>query len=439
MTSGVHEHEAAAAAAAACAGVDALLDVDLAALDDAALHQVLTSVLRVQARLGVVSADALSRWDARGAWRNNGSRSPAHRFARETRSAVDTGRAAIRRARALPFMTHTRQAVLDGRLSWDHVDLFAQACTPARRDVFAEHEQLLVSQCVGVPFGDAITLIRYWQIQADEKLAADKREREGTDGDGSDGTGELPSSKLHASRTLHDRVVVQGELDAIDGAIVVGELDRLAEAIRLADLKADVRRTPAQRRAAAFVEMAKRSATAPVGGRRPQPLFTVLVGDTTFQHLCELADGTVVRTKELVPHLDSSIVESVIFDGPITIVGVSHRRTFVGAVRRAIQVRDRRCRHPSECDVPASKCDVDHIVPWANHGETSQFNGRLECWPHNRFDDLHDHGAAPYPSRPVCTRDITRVRAGWKLGCVGHDQLRDPAMREHLVELLSAG
>ena len=41
------------------------------------------------------------------------------------------------------------------------------------------------------------------------------------------------------------------------------------------------------------------------------------------------------------------------------------RRFFRGALRRAIEVRDRRCTHPSGCDVPAERCDIDHIVPLA--------------------------------------------------------------------------
>ena len=43
----------------------------------------------------------------------------------------------------------------------------------------------------------------------------------------------------------------------------------------------EVSRSPAQRRADALVEMARRSATAPEGGRRPRPLAHIVVGYET--------------------------------------------------------------------------------------------------------------------------------------------------------------
>lgn len=412
MTAAGLDHGVAATTTAAWAAVDELLAVDHAGLDDASLHELLVTVQRLRARLSVASADTFARWDQRKVWLSDGSRSPAHRFARESRSAVSTGRRELRWAHALAFMPLTRQAVLDGRLSFDHVDLFEQAATPARRARFTDGgEALLVELCTGVPFVDAVRYVRYWEVRCDAELAEERRAAGHDDPPAASST----PSRLYASTSYRGRVALNGDLTAIDGAIVHDELDRLAEALRLADLAAGIHRTPAQRRAAALVEMATRSATAPVGGRRPQPLFTVLVGDRTVESLCELANGTVLGTAELLPYLDHAMVESVIFDGPITVVGVSQRRTFTGAVRRAVQVRDRRCRHPSECDVPAERCDVDHVIPWSNDGPTSQFNGRLLCTTHNRLPEHRDQDARPAASRPVTPTDVAKARVRWTL------------------------
>ncbi|MHB1547555.1 MAG: HNH endonuclease signature motif containing protein, partial [Acidimicrobiales bacterium] len=46
--------------------------------------------------------------------------------------------------------------------------------------------------------------------------------------------------------------------------------------------------------------------------------------------------------------------------------------------------RDRTCTHPT-CEVSAERCQVDHIVPWAAGGPTTQENGRLLCGYHNRL------------------------------------------------------
>ena len=73
----------------------------------------------------------------------------------------------------------------------------------------------------------------------------------------------------------------------------------------------------------------------------------------------------------LLPWMCTAMLESVIFDGPSTVLSVSRKRTFTGAIRRAIQVRDRHCQHPAGCDVPAGDCDVDHITPYGDGGLTA--------------------------------------------------------------------
>ena len=48
---------------------------------------------------------------------------------------------------------------------------------------------------------------------------------------------------------------------------------------------------------------------------------------------------------------------------------------------------------PPLCDAVARDCQVDHIVPYAAGGLTSQDNGRLACGHHNRLR----HGKQPPP------------------------------------------
>ena len=141
--------------------------------------------------------------------------------------------------------------------------------------------------------------------------------------------------------------------------------------------------------------MATRSRSAHPGGLRPRPLITILTGDASFARICELADGTVLSPGQLVPLLSEADIERVVFDGPDRVLSVSRRRTFTGALRRAIEVRDRHCQHPSGCDEPADRCDVDHIQPYTDGGPTTLDNGRLSCWPHNRHHHLRN--ATPQP------------------------------------------
>ncbi len=146
----------------------------------------------------------------------------------------------------------------------------------------------------------------------------------------------------------------------------------------------DLARTPAQRRADALVEMARRAMAAPAGSRLPEPLFSVLVDYDTFARSCELADGTVVAPGSLARWLGEGWVERVVFDGADRIKNVGvRRRIFSGGTRRSVELRDRTCFHPY-CDVAAEHCEIDHVEPWSEGGPTTEDNGRVACGFHNR-------------------------------------------------------
>jgi hypothetical protein len=221
-------------------------------------------------------------------------------------------------------------------------------------------------------------MVEYWKQRADAETAEGEGERL------------HEARQASAATTIDGMVDMRALLEPLGGAAVVAELERLMEIGRFHDRTDGTARTAGQRRADALVEMAKRSRTAADGGLRPRPLLTVLVGEETLARVCELSTGTVIAPGQVVPLLSEADMERIVFDGPDRVMSVSRKRTFTGALRRAIEVRDRRCQHPSGCDVPASRCDVDHIRPHSEGGDTSQQNGRLRCWPHNRHSDLRN-------------------------------------------------
>jgi 5-methylcytosine-specific restriction endonuclease McrA len=185
--------------------------------------------------------------------------------------------------------------------------------------------------------------------------------------------------------------IVNGDfsLDPIDGVTVSEALRRIERDLYRQDQRHGIVRSPAQRMAAALVEMAVRSHTVPADGRRPEPLLCILAGEATVERLCELATGIVIAPGQIVPHLDRSQVQTFIFDGADQVIAASPQRSFRGMLRRAIQVRDRHCQHPSGCDAPITRCDVDHRIAHRHGGVTAQANAQLECEPHNRKSDLH--------------------------------------------------
>lgn len=348
-------------------------DLDLDRLSGPALHELVIAVAAARDALAVAHARLIGRWTATGQWADDGSRTAAARLGRDTHHSVAGAVTETRRARQAVAMPATCQAIASGRLSIEHLDLLGRARGGGRADLFSRDEQLLVQICADLRYRPAQVAVDRWIQHADEHAAATDFDRQ------------VDRSGVHVSTTLDHAVIIDGRLDAIRGAAVRDELDRLARKIQLADQRGGVLRTPAQRRAAALYEMAARSAAGKGGSRKP--LFTALVGVGTMERLCELADGTVVPADSLVPYFGVADLETVLFDGPNTILTVSRARTFRGAVRRAIEVRDRWCQHPCGCDEPAAHCDVDHIDPYGRGGVTAQSTGRLACPTHNRRAD----------------------------------------------------
>ena len=259
--------------------IDELVALDETAVVDDQLAGLVTGLQRERARLGAATGRLLTRWHESGMWADDGSRTCAGRLARETHTSVRTAKAELRRAHHLVAMPEVASAIVAGRLSLDHLDVLGRA---ARAPGFAEAEAMLVEHCATLRFADAAKVITYWSQQADHDPGPDDR------------------SVLHASTTWQGHVVVDAVLEPIGGRIFLDELARRERDQYLADERAGAARTAAQRRAAALVEMATRSANA-TGRRRPKPLFTVLVGDDRAHHLCELADGTVVTPEQLSP------------------------------------------------------------------------------------------------------------------------------------------
>ena len=186
-------------------------------------------------------------------------------------------------------------------------------------------------------------------------------------------------------------------LDPVGGAIVAGELRRLETELFEADRHeaeprlgrdpspGDLARRAGPRGADALVEMAARSRSTPADARRPAPLFSVFVGyETRHGRICELAEGLALAPGSLVPWLESADIERAVFTPAGRVEVSATARLFTGATRRAIALRDRRCAHPY-CDEPVDRCQVDHVVPVAEGGPTTQDNGRLLCAFHNRL------------------------------------------------------
>jgi len=346
------------------------------------------SILRLHqqlSRLDGFTTMAMAGFETSGEWARDGARTAPAWVAARCRIPQSQARRRMRRGRALRFLPKVSEACLAGTISSAHVDEIVRMRRSATEDALARDEALLVNYAETLTFRAFTRALAYWEQRADPTGAEDSDE---------------------ARRGRRDAYLVESfdgmwlgssTLDPISGAIVSTELNSIESEFFNADwavarerlgrepTMADLERTPGQRRADALTEMAIRSRTTPVGGRRPAPLFTVLVGyETLHGRICELAQGIVVSPGALVPWLEHADIERAVF-GPSPRVEISATsRLFTGATRRGVEVRDRECTNPY-CEDPEADCEIDHIVPWIDGGQTTQENGRVLCGYHNRL------------------------------------------------------
>jgi Domain of unknown function (DUF222) len=362
--------------------IDGLVGTDPSTCADAGSMELLQREL---ARLESFVTAAAAAFDASEEWALDGARNSAAWLATRCRLPKAQARRLVRRGRALGHLPACAQAWSAGEVTGAHVDTLAALRRPATEAALDRDEAMLVDQARTLRYESFVRAAAYWEQLADP-----------------DGT-EAQAEAARCRREVYLEASFAGmwlgkiTLDPIAGAIVSGELGRLEGELFETDWAeartslgrdptvGELGRTPGQRRADALVEMATRSRTAPEGGRRPAPLFSVLVDWPTLQgRLCQLAQGMALTPGALVPWLDAAYLERAVFQPDRRIEVSATARLFTGATRRAIELRDRECTHPY-CDTPACDCEVDHILPYTAGGLTTQENGRMLCAFHNRL------------------------------------------------------
>lgn len=381
--------------------------VDYAALPGAEVEAAAEAVQRLKAQLAALEAEAVGAYDASMRWSVGAHRSPAAALRHRCRLRDGNARASVSLARSLRSMPGTALALHDGEITEAHARRLTRAAT---RPEFADGEPFLLRKATSLSFTDWERAVSYWEQVVDEARRGDDPEP---------GDPREQDRALHLSTTLAGMGRLDGWLDPASNSEVRETLRRIETELFESDWQfaktefgADTTvdslwRTPAQRRADALVEMARRAMTAPKDGKRPRPLLIVHVDHDTFERalaqlageappepfgterLHELDDGSVISPTQAIELGVLGDVRRLVYESPGVILDYGRRvRLFQGALREAICARDRVCDHPG-CEIPARECEIDHVTPWSAHGETSHRNGRARCTFHHR---RHKHG-----------------------------------------------
>ena len=392
------------------AQVDEALACEPAGLPGATMAEAVERQVRIRNKFAALDARMAGAFDASKEWMANGARSAAAWLVTVGRERKATADRRVAQGRALRDMPVTWAAFAAGRINTDHVDTLVSA-RAGREEAFAADEALLVGHAVEKRYVAFRQKVRYWCDQVDPD-GTDQRARD-----------QLDDVEWHASKSFQDETFVNGRLDPVGGSIYRRELERLtdwlfeqewAEATaRLGEGNVTVRdlaRTPAQRRAAAQVLMAERSASMSleVAGTATRVVLNVSTDWATFcaelarregrtdvnfpgERTCRLDDGTIIAPSTalslgLAGHIRGLILDP---DGVPLHQGQTHR-FFTGALRTAVLLTHDWCGHGAGCDVPSWRCQVDHLLPFTDGGPTAPENGDPKCGPHNRWKERLD-------------------------------------------------
>jgi len=276
-------------------------------------------------------------------------------------------------ARALPSLPDTEQAFRSGDIGYQHAAVIARTATEVGPERIRSAESVLVESARRLDPGRLRLVTRHLRhcIDPNGALDAANADHEGR--------------RVHLSQTFDGVFVLDGVLDAEGGALLRTALNALTGPARGDE------RNPGQRRADALVELATRQlqngSLPSAAGQRPH--LTMTVSRDTLRREPRSPGADLAWAGPVV----ADLARRLACDAALTTVTVSSEgqpldvgretRTIPPAIRRALVVRDRGCRHPG-CDRPPEWTDAHHITHWVDGGETRLENLILLCRAHHR-------------------------------------------------------
>jgi hypothetical protein len=392
-----------------------LFDVELSALGATEMRSWLEGVEELRRTVETAAVAAAGVVDRSNPFRAQGFLSAKTVVKHMCKLSGPEAHRRVQTARLHEALPEWADAEADGRVGVAQSELMARVAANPRipAEVLERDSPALLDDAISQSFDEFERRVRMWEALADPDGDRDRNEH------------------LHANRDVRVRPRPEGgwtitgnlaelagcEFNEIFSWFIEAEWHtdwadarhRLGEAATVADLA----RTEAQRRADAFVAMARAAASAAPGSQAPRPTVNILIDQESFEaHLRgEAIDprryrDVVMRTQTgRRLHPDDAVnaalighIRRVVYDGSGTVIDLGRRqRLFRGSSREAVMLLLTTCVWIG-CDRPIAWCDADHSLGWRAHGATVPRNGGGLCQGHNHLKErgfrVHrdDHG-----------------------------------------------
>ena len=331
----------------------------------------LVEAIALRDRLDARIAEAAAAFEATGWWGLDASASMVawlRAHAGLTRRSAQRLRTVANRLQALPVCA---RAYREGELTGGQVEAILAQVDDGLVGVFATQEADLVPYLAPLTVAGIARAMSAWKSRAAQ------------DSEPAD-----PERSLHVSRTLDDRWIVDGSLDAEGGAVV-------SAALRLAGHDdTESRRPAAVRRADAMVDVCRfyldHQQTRAGGRHRPHLNVVVDLQDLEEGRGAQVVDGPALGSSTLARLLCDCALHRVVMSGRSAILDYgTSTRTIPAPLWNALVIRDEHCRFPG-CDRPSTWCEGHHVVWVTQDGPTDLSNLVLLCTRHHHR--LHQPG-----------------------------------------------
>src|SRR6266849_3123617 len=273
-------------------------------------------------------------------------------------------------ARQMQSLPVTTQALAEGDISYQHAALIARTAQRLGSLWPADAEEILVTAAKEVdPVRLRCATMQLRSCGEPDGVLADTNDQD-------------DRRFLHLNQTLGGIFVLNGQFGADDGATLKAALMSVLRTPIAGD-----DRSPAQRRADAMIDLARRQldrGTLPeTGGQKPHITVNVKMATLAKEPgspAAEMEWSQFPIPAETAQRIACDCSLTPIVDGE----PYETSRVVPGAMRRALAARDKHCRFPG-CDMPPAWTDAHHIEHWANGGPTKLFNLVLMCRRHHRL------------------------------------------------------
>jgi len=360
----------------------------------AQLRQRCITLQKFRQQLDALIMVAIAEADAAGVPADSRQRTMAQVLGADVHTSPSTVRGDVRAGRFLRELPVLEEAVLDGRVSRDHVLHLQQKENVRVRHAMERDQHLFVEWARDFEWVDFKQLFAEWLRVNDQ----DGPEPEDHD-----------SQNTLTMRTMADgRVRGNFDLDPVTGEMLKQQVGDEENALFNEDNECGHARTTSQRRAQAFTNLVQRGAGRNASSQKPLihivmsmkvllETFAQLAKDPSEQDFlaaidpdsvdgrCELIDGTPIHPKyALVLAMQANLRRQVLGAKNVTLDASYETRAFPNWMRHIKLVETRGRCSTAGCDAQHTMLHADHRDPYSKGGLTSLDQLDMLCAPDNR-------------------------------------------------------